>query len=54
MLVLKSQDPFTLLFSNPAYLTALFSGVRIFELFNELLYYNENLLQPLTFKIKYS
>ena len=36
VLVLKYQDPSILLFLTPIYPTAIFSGLRIVALFNEL------------------
>ena len=36
-----------MLFSNPTYLTALLSGLRILELFNGLRFYKKRLLESL-------
>ena len=49
MLVLKFQDPSTLLFLTPTYPTSIFSGLQIVALLNELLFYKKRLLELLIF-----
>ena len=43
----KILSPSALLFSNPTYLTALLSGLRILELLNRLEFYKKKLLESL-------